>query len=428
MWDSVESISRDEMAALQVERLRGCVAHVAVNVPLYREKLGTAGIAPEDIRSPDDLARLPFTVKQNLRDNYPFGLFAVPMEDVVRLHASSGTTGKMTVVGYTANDIAVWADLAARALSMAGVAASDVIQNAYGYGLFTGGLGLHYGAERLGATVVPVSAGNTRRQIELAQDFGATVLCATPSYSLLIAEQAVASGADLSRMRLGIFGAEPWSEEMRAEIEARLDITALDIYGLSEVMGPAVAMECLAKQGMHLAEDHFIPEIVDPQSGEPLGEGEEGELALTCVTKEALPLLRYRTRDLTRLRRGPCPCGRTTVRMDKVLGRSDDMLIIRGVNVFPSQIEAALLRMERLEPHYELALERGAARMDELTVRVEASEELYRDRDGMAAAGQKLAAALQSSLGVGCRVEVVAPRQLPRSEGKAARIVDNRRL
>ena len=428
MWDSVETLSRHEMAALQAERLRGCVARVAANVPLYREMLGTAGVVAEDIRSVEDVARLPFTVKQDLRDSYPYGLFAVPMDEVVRLHASSGTTGKMTVVGYTANDIAMWADLAARALGMAGVDQRDVIHVAYGYGLFTGGLGLHYGGERLGATVAPVSAGNTRRQVELAQDFGATVLCCTPSYSLFIAEQAAEMGADLSRLRLGIFGAEPWSEEMRAEIEARLGMTALDIYGLSEVMGPAVAMECPAKQGLHLAEDHFIPEVIAPDTGEPLPDGEIGELTLTCITKEALPLLRYRTGDLTRLERGRCDCGRTTARMSKPMGRTDDMLIIRGVNVFPSQIESELLRMEGLEPHYELLLERGESRMDELTVRVEASEELRRDVDGTVATGRKLASALQSALGLGCHVEVVAPRELPRSEGKAVRVVDNRRF
>ena len=428
VWDPVESISRDEMAALQAERLRGCVARVAANVPMYQGRLGAAGITAEDVRSVDDLARLPFTVKQDLRDNYPYGLFAVPMDEVVRLHASSGTTGKMTVVGYTANDIAMWADLAARALSIAGVDQRDVIHVAYGYGLFTGGLGLHYGGERLGATVVPVSAGNTRRQVELAQDFGATVLCCTPSYSLLIAEQAAEAGVDLSRLRVGVFGAEPWSEEMRKEIEARLGILALDIYGLSEVMGPAVAMECPYKQGLHLAEDHFIPEVVDPDSGEPLPDGETGELTLTCMTKEALPLLRYRTGDLTRLERGRCECGRTTIRMSKPLGRTDDMLIIRGVNVFPSQIEAALLRIEGLEPHYELRLERGDSRMDELTVRVEASESLLGDADVYSIVGRILSATLQSALGLGCRVEVVAPRELPRSEGKAVRIVDNRRI
>ena len=426
--DLVEAISRDEMSALQTERLRGCVARVAANVPMYQGRLGAAGISPEDVRSLDDLAQLPFTVKQDLRDNYPYGLFAVPMEEVVRLHASSGTTGKMTVVGYTAKDIAMWADLAARALSIAGVNRRDVIHVAYGYGLFTGGLGLHYGGERLGATVVPVSAGNTRRQVELAQDFGATVLCCTPSYSLLIAEQAAEAGVDLRRLRLGVFGAEPWSEEMRSEIEARLGILALDIYGLSEVMGPAVAMECPYKRGLHLAEDHFIPEVVDPDNGKTLRDGEIGELTLTCVTKEALPLLRYRTGDLTRLERGQCECGRTTARMSKPMGRTDDMLIIRGVNVFPSQIEAELLRVEGLEPHYELHLERGDSRMDELTVRVEASESLLGDTDVYSIVGRTLAATLQSALGLGCRVEVVAPRRLPRSEGKAVRVVDNRRM
>ena len=416
------------MAALQGERLRGCLARVMRGAAVYRDRLAAAGIAADDVVSLDTLARLPFTVKQDLREHYPFGLFAAPMDDVVRLHASSGTTGKMTVVGYTANDVAVWADLAARALFMAGVGQGDIMHNAYGYGLFTGGLGLHYGAERLGAAVAPVSAGNTRRQVELAQDFGATTLCCTPSYALLIAEQAAESGADLSRLRLGVFGAEPWSEEMRGEIEARLGIAALDIYGLSEVMGPAVAMECRYKQGLHLAEDHFIPEIVDPDSGATLADGQVGELVLSCVTKEALPLLRYRTGDLTWLRREPCDCGRTTARMGRPVGRTDDMLIIRGVNVFPSQIEAVLLRTRGLAPHYELRLERGASRMDELTVRVEATDALYRDRDAVNVAAGVLAEGLRSGLGVGCRVEIVAPRQLARSEGKAARVVDNRRF
>ena len=428
MWDRVESISRDEMAALQAARLRNCVAHAGLNVAMYRERLGASGMGPEDVQTVDDLAGLPFTVKQDLRDHYPYGLFATPLSEVVRLHASSGTTGKMTVVGYTANDIAVWADLAARALTIAGADRNDVIHVGYGYGLFTGGLGLHYGGERLGATVVPASAGNTRRQIELLQDFGATVLCCTPSYSLLIGEQAAADCADLGRLRLGVFGAEPWSEEMRSQIEARLGITALDIYGLSEVMGPAVAMECPLKRGMHLAEDHFLPEVVNPESGAPLADGEIGELVLTCMTKEALPLIRYRTGDLTRLTRGPCDCGRTTARMSKPLGRTDDMLIIRGVNVFPSQIEAALLQVEGLEPHYELRLERGESRMDELTVVVEASDGLLGDEDVYAIVGRTLSATLQSALGLGCRVEVVAPRTLPRSEGKAVRVFDNRRI
>ena len=428
IWDPVETVSQDEMATLQAERLRDCLARMVESVPFYREKLGAMGVAPEDVRSLDDLTRLPFTVKQDLRDTYPYGLFAVPMDDVVRIHASSGTTGKMTVVGYTANDIAMWADLAARSLSIAGVDRRDIIHVAYGYGLFTGGLGLHYGGERLGATVVPASTANMRRQIELAQDFGATVLCCTPSYSLFMGEMAAELGADLSSLRLGVFGAEPWSEEMRSEIEARFGITALDIYGLSEVIGPAVAMECSYKQGMHLSEDHFITEVVDPSTGEPLPDGEIGELVFTCVTKEALPLLRYRTGDLSRLEHGRCLCDRTTARMDKPLGRTDDMLIIRGINVFPAQIESEVLRADGLEPHYELLLERGESHMDDLTVRVEASEELYRDIDVAGAVGRKLAATLQSRLGVGCRVEVVAPKQVPRSEGKAVRVVDNRRV
>ncbi len=428
MWDAVETISRDEMVALQMARLRNCVAHAGTNVPLYREKLAAAGVRPGDVRSPEDVARLPFTVKQDLRDHYPYGMFAVPMSEVVRLHASSGTTGKMTVVGYTANDIAMWADLAARALTIAGASGDDIVHIAYGYGLFTGGLGLHYGIERLGATAVPASAGNTRRQVELAQDFGATVLCCTPSYSLLIAEQAAESGASLDTMRLGVLGAEPWSEEMRAEIESRVGITALDIYGLSEVMGPAVSMECPSKQGLHLAEDHFLPEVVDPESGASLPDGETGELVLTCLTKEALPLLRYRTGDLTRLRRGRCDCGRTTARMSKPLGRTDDMLIIRGVNVFPSQIEAELLQVEGLEPHYELHLGRSESRLDELTVRVEASDGLLGDEDVHAIVGRTLSSRLKSTLGLGCGVEVVSPGQLPRSEGKAVRVIDNRRI
>ena len=330
--------------------------------------------------------------------------------------------------GYTANDIAMWADLAARALSIAGVNRQDVIHVAYGYGMFTGGLGLHYGGERLGATVIPASTANMRRNVEFAQDLGATVLCCTPSYSLFIGEYAAETGVSLGKLRLGVFGAEPWSEEMRREIEARFNIAALDIYGLSEVLGPAVSMECRYKQGLHLAEDHFIPEVIDPSSGEPLPDGEIGELVLTCATKEALPLLRYRTGDLTRLDRQRCPCGRSMARMDRLLGRTDDMLIIRGVNVFPSQIESELLRADGLEPHYELLLERGQSRMDDLTVRVEASEELYRDSDGMGAVGRRLTGLLQSRLGVGCRVEVVAPKQLPRSQGKAVRVVDNRRM
>ena len=430
VWDPVETLSRDEMTSLQVRRFRSCLERLSARVPLYRDRLAALGAAAKDVRSLDDLPALPFTVKQDLRDAYPFGMFATPMDEVVRIHASSGTTGQMTVVGYTANDVATWAGLAARSLHMATVTPGDIIHNSYGYGLFTGGLGLHYGAELIGATVVPVSAGATRRQISLLQDFGATVLCCTPSYSLLIAEEASAQGIDLSGgpLRVGIFGAEPWSEQMRGEIESRLGLTALDIYGLSEVMGPAVAMECPFKQGMHIAEDHFIPEVIDPETGAPVPFGEAGELVFTCVTKEALPLLRYRTRDLTRLFYGPCPCGRTTVRMEKVLGRSDDMLIVRGVNVFPSQIEAVLLGIRGLEPHYELVLERGVRQLDELTVRVEAGAGLSGDAAALGEIERRLAGELQTALGIGCRVSVVGVREISRSEGKAVRVVDNRRI
>jgi phenylacetate-CoA ligase len=412
------------MEQLQVARLRDCLGSIKQRVPFYREQL--AGIEPGSIQSLADLARLPFTNKQDLRDNYPFGLFAAPMSDVVRIHASSGTTGKPTVVGYTANDIETWAGLAARALSLAGVTRDDIVQNAYGYGLFTGGLGLHYGVEKLGAAVVPVSSGNTARQVMLLQDFGTTVLCATPSYALVLAEGAAEAGYDLPAgpLRVGIFGAEPWSEQMRTEIESRLGITALDIYGLSEVMGPAVAMECAHKTGMHIAEDHFIPEIIDPEASEPLPLGQQGELVFTCVTKEALPLIRYRTRDLARLLPGDCPCGRTTVRMEKVLGRNDDMLIIRGVNVFPSQIETVLLAIGQVEPHYQLVVERGDDHLDDLEVLVESASEPSRHMDLRG----RLRTDLRNALGIGCSVTILGPGEIARSEGKAVRVIDNRQI
>ena len=424
IWDPVETISGEEMEQLQVKRLRYCVGRVKERVPFYQERL--SGFEPASIQSLTDLARLPFTNKQDLRDNYPFGLFAAPMADVVRIHASSGTTGKPTVVGYTAHDIDIWAGLAARALALAGVTRDDIVQNAYGYGLFTGGLGLHYGVEKLGAAVVPTSSGNTARQVMLLQDFGTTVLCATPSYALVLAEAAVEAGYDLSTgpLRLGIFGAEPWSEEMRTEIESRLGITALDIYGLSEVMGPAVAMECTHKFGMHIAEDHFIPEIIDPETLEPLPLGQQGELVFTCVTKGALPLIRFRTHDLARLLPGDCACGRTTVRMEKVLGRNDDMLIIRGVNVFPSQIEAVLLAMGQVEPHYQLVVERGNDHMDDLEIRVESTS----DPSQHMQLRRRLATNLRNALGIGCDVTILAPGEIVRSEGKAVRVIDNRQI
>ncbi len=424
IWDPVETISSEDMEQLQVAQLRDCLGGIKQRVPFYSERL--SGIEPGSIQSLADLASLPFTHKQDLRDNYPFGLFAAPMSDVVRIHASSGTTGKPTVVGYTANDIDTWAGLAARALSLAGVTRDDIVQNSYGYGLFTGGLGLHYGVEKLGAAVVPVSSGNTARQIMLLQDFGTTVLCATPSYALVLAEGAAEAGYDLAAgpLRVGILGAEPWSEQMRTEIESRLGITALDIYGLSEVMGPAVAMECTHKTGMHIAEDHFIPEIIDPETSEPLPLGQQGELVFTCATKEALPLIRYRTHDLARLLPGDCRCGRTTVRMEKVLGRNDDMLIIRGVNVFPSQIETVLLAMDQFEPHYQLVVERGDDHMDNLEVRVESAVE---SSQHIALRGM-LDTSLRNALGIGCDVTIFGPGKIARSEGKAVRVIDNRQI
>ena len=423
-WEAVETISRDGMEQLQVERLQSCLANVKEKVTFYSDQL--AGIVPESVQSIGDLSGLPFTNKQDLRDNYPFDLFAKSMSEVVRIHASSGTTGKPTVVGYTANDIEMWAGLAARALCLGGVTGEDIVQNSYGYGLFTGGLGLHYGVEKLGAAVVPTSSGNTARQVMLLQDFGSTVLCATPSYALVLAERAAEAGYDVRSgpLRIGIFGAEPWSEHMRTEIEARLGITALDIYGLSEIIGPAVAMECTHKTGMHIAEDHFIPEIVDSDTLESLPLGHQGELVFTCITKEALPLIRYRTHDLARLIPGECPCGRTTVRMEKVLGRNDDMLIIRGVNVFPSQVETVLLGMNQVEPHYQLVVGRGADLMDNLEIRVESTESPSQHT----AIKGILETSLRIALGIGCNVTILGRGEIARSEGKAVRVIDNRHI
>jgi phenylacetate-CoA ligase len=428
--DRVEAVSRREMELIQLERLRQGLDRVSTAVPFYRESLNEAGITAGDIRSIQDLGRLPFTTKEDLRDNYPFGMLAVPLKEVIRIHASSGTTGKPTVVAYTRNDVSLWSELMARVYLAAGVTSDDVIQNAYGYGLFTGGLGFHYGAETIGAAVIPVSGGNTRRQLMIMQDFGSSVLCCTPSYSLLIAEVAEQDGLDLKSLplRVGMFGAEPWSERMRAEIESRLGILALNVYGLSEVIGPGVAVECTHKQGLHIFEDHFIPEIVDPQTGDVLPDGEMGELVLTCATKEALPLVRYRTRDRTRLLREPCPCGRTTVRMDRIVGRTDDMIIVRGINVFPSQIETVLLDVGGVEPHYQIVVDRTSAYMDELDVLVEAPAHVYGNRDHLVQLEKRLSFEVQSALGISCNVKLVGPRQIERSEGKAVRVVDKRKI
>ncbi len=425
-----ETAPREELELLQLVRLKNLVERAATNVGFYRRKFEEAGLRPDHVKNLADLKYLPFTEKQDLRNNYPFGLFAVPKENVVRIHASSGTTGRATVVGYTHRDVRNWAQLMARAFMAAGVDRGDIVHNAYGYGLFTGGLGVHYGAEQLGATIVPISGGGTRRQVMLLKDFAPTVLCSTPSYSLFLYEAALEAGVNISELplRVGIFGAEPWTEEMRHDIESKLGVTALDIYGLSEIMGPGVAMECaVAKQGLHIFEDHFLPEIIDPVTGEQLPAGETGELVLTTLTKEAQPLIRYRTRDITSLIYVPCRCGRTHVRMTRIKGRSDDMLIIRGVNVFPSQIETILLETEGLTPHYQLILDRQGA-LDTLEVQVEVDEKIFSDEVRHL---QRLEAKIQGNikefLGVTAKVKLVEPRSLVRSEGKAKRIIDRRK-
>ncbi len=423
-------MSRDELFACQSRRLRQLVQRVYHDVPFYRDKLQRLGMLPEDVRDLEDLPRLPFTTKDDLRDNYPFGLFAVPMDQIVRVHASSGTTGRSTVVGYTRKDIGVWSEVVARSLVSARTTAKDLIQVAYGYGLFTGGLGLHYGAERIGSGVIPVSGGNTRRQIQLMHDFGTTVLACTPSYALHLAEGIEQSGIDRAglKLRVGIFGAEPWTEAMRREIESRLGVFAIDIYGLSEVVGPGVACECVERRGLHIQEDHFLPETIDPETCQPVPRGTKGELVFTTLTKEGLPLLRYRTRDLTSLDSTPCACGRTLTRMTKCLARSDDMLIIRGVNVFPSQIEAVLLEIAGVSPHYLIVVDR-VHNLDTLQLQVEVEERLFADTVGQLESWtQKIQLAVESALGVSVTVKLVEPHRIERSEGKAKRVIDRRKL
>ena len=424
-----ETLPREDIEALQLRRLQDLCSRVYANVPFYRKRFDESGIKPGDIKSLADLKNLPFTEKQDLRNYYPFGLFAVPRDNIVRLHASSGTTGKAVVVGYTARDLHNWAELAGRSLSAAGVNQTDIVHVAYGYVLFTGGLGAHGGAERIGATVVPASGGATRRQAYLLRDFGATALCCTPSYALHLWEAGQEVGIDFRDLplRTGVFGAEPWTEEMRQDIEQKMGINALNIYGLSEVMGPGVAMECLeSKCGMHLWEDHFLPEIIDPVTGEQLPEGEVGELVITTLTKEGIPLIRYRTRDLTSLDYTPCRCGRTHVRLTRIRGRSDDMLIIRGVNVFPQQIEALLMENQNLSPNYQIIVDR-VNNLDTLEVQVEMNETLFADEIRKL---QSLESSIQKSikefLGVTTKVRLMEPHSIQRSEGKAKRIIDKR--
>jgi phenylacetate-CoA ligase len=431
IWnETIECASRDEMAAIQSERLIRTVQRVYHNIPSYRAKMQEKGLVPGDIKSVEDISKLPFTIKSDLRDNYPFGMFTVPMSEIVRLHASSGTTGKPTVVGYTRNDLQMWSEVVTRSLGMAGVHNTDIVQVAYGYGLFTGGLGLHYGTENLGATVIPISGGNTQKQIQLMQDFGSTVIACTPSYALYLAEVMKEMGVNPEslKLRVGIFGAEPWSESMRKEIEAKLKIKAIDIYGLSEVVGPGVSCECEQQAGMHINEDHFMPEIIHPETLEPVSPGEIGELVFSTITKEGIPIIRYRTRDLTRLIYDKCECGRTLVRMEKCMGRSDDMLIIRGVNVFPSQIESVLLEMSETEPHYLLIVERDGT-LDVLKLMVEVQEQFFSDEvRELEALRRKITHNIQSTLGISVDVKLVEPKTIERTAGKAKRVIDNRKI
>ena len=432
IWDEeFETLPREALEALQLKRLVSTLERVYATVPFYKKRFDECGLKPADVKSLKDLKRFPFTTKLDLRDNYPYGLFTVPLEQVVRIHASSGTTGKQTVVGYTRRDINTWAELMARCLAAGGVQKNDIIHNSYGYGLFTGGLGVHYGAEKLGASVIPMSGGNSKRQIIIMQDFGSTVLTCTPSYALFLAEVAEEMGVDFKnlKLRVGIFGAEPWSERMRDEIERKLNIQAIDIYGLSEIIGPGVGIECIeAKRGLHVFEDHFIAEIIDPHTGEVLPYGERGELVFTTITKEAFPLVRYRTRDISVLYPQPCKCGRTVVRMERVSGRSDDMLIIRGVNVFPSQIESVLMNIKGVEPHYLLFVDRKG-NLDTLDVHVEVNEKVFSDEvKDLQALGRKIEKEIKDLLGVTAGVKLVEPKTIQRSEGKAQRVIDKRNI
>ena len=429
--EEFETLPREALEALQLKRLQQVAGRVYHTVGFYKRAFDEAGVTPDDIKTLDDIRRLPFTTKQDLRDNYPFGLFAVPMSNIVRLHASSGTTGKPTVVGYTRRDIEIWSRLMARSFVAAGLTSNDIIHNAYGYGLFTGGLGAHYGTEMLGASVIPMSGGSTKKQIMILQDFGPTAICCTPSYALYLAERGEAMGVDMRslKLRVGILGAEPWSEKMRQEIEGRLGITALDIYGLSEIMGPGVAMECAeGRDGLHVFEDHFIVETINPETGENVPYGEEGELVFTSLTKEAFPLIRYRTKDISRLMKEPCRCGRTHVRMARVSGRSDDMLIIRGVNVFPSQIESVLLGIEGLGPHYELIVDREG-NLDTLEIRVEMSEDVFSDEiKTLQKIERRITKDIKDYLGVTAKVKLVGAGSLERSEGKTQKVIDKREI
>ncbi|AIH04692.1 MULTISPECIES: phenylacetate--CoA ligase [Thermodesulfobacterium] len=431
-WDQqLECIDQEKLREIQLQRLKEVVRRVYEKVPFYRKKFDEAGIKPEDIRSLEDIKYLPFTSKTDMREAYPFGLFAVPLSEIVEIHTSSGTTGKPVVAGYTVKDIALWAEVMARCLVMVGATKDDIVQIAYGYGMFTGGLGFHYGAQKIGATVVPASAGNTRRQIELMKDFGTTFLACTPSYALYLTEYAKEEmGIDLStlKLRIGSFGAEMWTEEMRKEIERRMGIKAYNVYGLTEIIGPGVAHECPAQQGLHVWEDHFYPEIIDPETGEPLPEGQEGELVLTSLTREGMPMIRFRTRDITTLHREKCACGRTLAKIERIKGRSDDMIKVRGVMIFPYQIEQAILEVQGVEPHYQIILTRPHY-LDEVEVQVEMSKEIFSDDvKTIETLRKRLEKKIEQTVGVRVKVTLVEPKSIPRSEGKAKRIIDKRNL
>lgn len=427
--DEIESLPREALEALQFKRLQQTLERVYALVPFYKESFRQANITPNAIKSLKDIRKLPFTTKDDLRDSYPYGMFSMPLDQIVRIHASSGTTGKSTVVGYSRSDIEIWSSLMARSFAVCGVTSRDIIQNAYGYGLFTGGLGVHYGAEKLGSAVIPVSGGNTKKQIMIMVDFKSTVLTATPSYAQLLADTMEEMGLlDKISLRVGIFGAEPWSENMRTKIEEKLDIKAMDIYGLSEVMGPGVAIECQAQEGLHIWEDAFIPEIIDPDTLEPLEDGKEGELVITTINKHAMPLIRYRTKDITRIIKEPCRCGRTHRRIQKILGRSDDMIIIRGVNVFPSQIESVLMDVEGVQPHYLLIVDR-VNNLDTLEVRVEVDSRLFSDEIRKLQGLQNLIQKdIKDILGITTKVVLVEPKTIERTDSKARRVIDRRKI
>ena len=431
IWNKdIETMPREKLEELQLKRLQETVNRVYENVKPYREKMDKAGIKPDDIKTLDDLSKLPFTVKQDLRDNYPYGMFAVPMEQVTEIHASSGTTGKQTVVGLTEKDVDIWAEIAARALSAMGVDKNSVVQTSYGFGLFTGGFGAHYGARKIGAVAIPTSSGNSKRQINIMKDFGSTFLCCTPSYALSLSETLVDMGFTKDDIKLqgGAFGAEPWTEEIRQEIQEKLGINAYDIYGLSEIMGPGVGYECADQSGMHINEDHFIVEVIDPETGEVVPDGSMGDIVFTCITKEALPLIRYRTRDIATINKGMCRCGRTFARMSKPMGRSDDMLIIRGVNVFPSQIEEVLMKTEGVAPHYQIIVDR-INNKDMLDVLVEVSnKDLTDEIKSLEALSKKVSAEILSVLGIKANIKLVEPKTIARSEGKSVRVIDKRQL